>query len=111
MDLNKTPAYELVSKKELNDIRSTGYLLRHKKTGARVMLIENDDENKVFQHCIPYSAEKQHWSGTYSGTQCTLRIQGISSQGSFRRTGKRFPEYLSKCDDISGQDLLSGSKL
>ena len=48
MDLNKTPAYELVSKKELNDIRSTGYLLRHKKTGARVMLIENDDENKVF---------------------------------------------------------------
>ena len=30
------------------DIRSTGYLLRHKKTGARVMLIENDDENKVF---------------------------------------------------------------
>ena len=48
MDLNKTPAYELVSKNELNDIRSTGYLLRHKKTGARVMLIENDDENKVF---------------------------------------------------------------
>ena len=32
MDLNKTPAYELVSKKELKDIRSTGYLLRHKKT-------------------------------------------------------------------------------
>lgn len=41
-------AYELVEKEELTDIHSVGYLLRHKKTGARVMVLENDDENKVF---------------------------------------------------------------
>ena len=41
-------AYELIKEEALTDIQSTGYLLRHKKTGARVMLIENDEENKVF---------------------------------------------------------------
>lgn len=48
MNLNEVTAYEVIQKKKLTDIRSTGYLLRHIKTGARVMLIENDDENKVF---------------------------------------------------------------
>ena len=48
MDLSKVTAYKVIKEKKLTDIRSTGYLLRHIKTGARVMLIENDDENKVF---------------------------------------------------------------
>ena len=48
MNLDSISAYKLVKKEALNDIRSTGYLLRHIKTGAKVMLIENDDENKVF---------------------------------------------------------------
>lgn len=41
-------AYELIREENLPDIHSTGSLLRHKKTGARIMVIENDDENKVF---------------------------------------------------------------
>ena len=41
-------AYEVIKQENLTDIHSMGWLLRHKKTGARVMLIENDDENKVF---------------------------------------------------------------
>lgn len=48
MDLKKCSAYELLEEKELKDIKSMGYLLRHKKSGARVSLISNDDENKVF---------------------------------------------------------------
>ena len=48
MNLDDLKAYKLVKKENLSDIRSTGYLLRHIKTGARVMVIENDDENKVF---------------------------------------------------------------
>lgn len=48
MNKDRIFAYDIIKEENLKDIRSTGYLLRHKKTGARVMLIENDDENKVF---------------------------------------------------------------
>lgn len=41
-------AYELLERQMIEDIHAEGYLLRHKKSGARVMLLENDDENKVF---------------------------------------------------------------
>lgn len=41
-------AYELVESRKIKDIQSEGILLRHKKTGARVALLSNDDENKVF---------------------------------------------------------------
>ena len=44
-DLN---AYEVVLTENLPDLKSKGYLLKHKKSGARVLLMENDDENKVF---------------------------------------------------------------
>ncbi len=40
--------YELIQEQELNDIHSKGYVLRHKKSGARIALISNDDDNKVF---------------------------------------------------------------
>ena len=48
MELQNLSAYTLVTKKDLTDIDSTGYILKHNRTGARVMLIENEDENKVF---------------------------------------------------------------
>ena len=41
-------AYEIIEKKEIKDINSMSYLLKHKKTGARIALLSNDDENKVF---------------------------------------------------------------
>lgn len=34
--------------KDLKDINSQGYLFRHKKSGARISVVSNDDENKVF---------------------------------------------------------------
>lgn len=48
MDIKNVTAYELVKKEKLDGIHSEGYLLRHRKSGARVLLIENDDNNKVF---------------------------------------------------------------
>ncbi|MBQ3105086.1 MAG: insulinase family protein [Lachnospiraceae bacterium] len=41
-------AYQVLTKKELKELKSTGYLCRHKKTGARVVLLCNEEENKVF---------------------------------------------------------------
>ena len=46
--MKENQAYEFIKKEELQDIKSVGYLLKHKKTGARLILIENEDENKVF---------------------------------------------------------------
>ncbi|MDD6038324.1 MAG: insulinase family protein [bacterium] len=40
--------YELLGEEQLTDLGSQGVLLRHKKSGARVVLVCNDDENKVF---------------------------------------------------------------
>ena len=41
-------AYEVIEKRQIDDIGSMSWLLRHKKTGARIALLSNDDENKVF---------------------------------------------------------------
>lgn len=48
LDISQIPAYELVSTDDIKALNSTGYLLRHKKTKARVTVILNDDNNKVF---------------------------------------------------------------
>ena len=46
-DLN-VAAYEVLEQRRIEDIASDGYILRHKKSGARVCVISNDDDNKVF---------------------------------------------------------------
>ncbi len=46
--IEELTAYELIQKKEAPEIDSVAYLLRHKKSGARVLLLSNEDENKVF---------------------------------------------------------------
>ena len=40
--------YDLIKEERIDDLASDGYLLKHKKSGARVLLLSNDDENKVF---------------------------------------------------------------
>ena len=48
MRVEELSSYEILEKRESKDINSLCFLCRHKKTGARVVLISNDDENKVF---------------------------------------------------------------
>ena len=48
MRLEDLQAYEILEKREISDLNSMSFLLKHKKTGARVALLENDDDNKVF---------------------------------------------------------------
>jgi len=42
------PAFELVRDEKIAEINSQARLYRHKKTGAEVLSLVNDDENKVF---------------------------------------------------------------
>ncbi len=48
MSIKDVKQYEIIQERELRDIKSKGYLLKHKKSGARVVLLENKDDNKVF---------------------------------------------------------------
>lgn len=47
-ELGILSGYELISEEELQDINSLGLLFQHTKTGARVAVVSNDDNNKVF---------------------------------------------------------------
>ena len=48
MQIQNVPEYELIQQETIEDIHSEGYFFKHKKSGARVLVLENDDENKVF---------------------------------------------------------------
>ena len=48
MNLTELTAYEILEQRDLPDINSRGCVLRHKKSGAKVAVIKNDDDNKVF---------------------------------------------------------------
>lgn len=48
MSMKDLQAYEVQKEEDLKGIKAKGYFLRHRKSGARVVYIENDDNNKVF---------------------------------------------------------------
>ena len=52
MTVKDLKSYQIVNEKHVKELNSEGILLEHKKTGARVFLLSNDDENKVF--CIGF---------------------------------------------------------
>ena len=41
-------AYELVKEAYIKEMDSQGMILEHKKSGARIFLMSNEDDNKVF---------------------------------------------------------------
>lgn len=40
--------YELKKQETIPEVDSMGYVLRHKKSGAKILVLENEDDNKVF---------------------------------------------------------------
>lgn len=61
MDLKSLEAYEVVEQRKIHDLDSEGYLLRHKKTGAKVTVLSNSDDNKVF--CIGFRTPPKDSTG------------------------------------------------
>ena len=47
-DFRFPASYELIESRELPDLQLTGHLLRHRQTGARVLVMPCGDPNKVF---------------------------------------------------------------
>ena len=48
MTINDLKQYEVLDEHNIPDVASMGYVLRHKKSGARIAVLSNNDENKVF---------------------------------------------------------------
>ena len=47
-ELGQVDAFELVFDEKLEDLKSLGLVFKHKKSGARVIVLSNEDDNKVF---------------------------------------------------------------
>ncbi|KAI3947676.1 hypothetical protein MKX01_034341 [Papaver californicum] len=47
-DVAEKLGFEVVSEQEIDECKSKALLYKHKKTGAEIMSVANDDENKVF---------------------------------------------------------------
>ena len=48
MNINDLQSYEVILSQHIEEVNSEAYLLKHKKSGARVVVLSNDDDNKVF---------------------------------------------------------------
>ncbi len=48
MQIEQLKAYTILEKRTIKELNSEGMILKHNKTGARVVLLSNDDKNKVF---------------------------------------------------------------
>lgn len=46
--MKRMGAYDLLQQEEIPELKATGYILRHTKTKAKVVVISNEDTNKVF---------------------------------------------------------------
>lgn len=48
MTVRDLEAYQIVKEKHVKELNSEATILEHRKTGARIFLLSNEDENKVF---------------------------------------------------------------
>lgn len=48
MKLEELESYRIIEKRRIEDLNSMSYLMEHKKSGARLALLSNNDDNKVF---------------------------------------------------------------
>lgn len=60
-NLKGLEAYEVETLKGIEELNSAGAVLRHRKTGAKIFLLSNDDNNKVF--CIGFRTPPRDSTG------------------------------------------------
>ncbi len=102
MSVRDLETYEVIKEEDLTGIQSRGTLLRHKKSGARVLLMENDDDNKVFS--IGFRTPPADSTGVphIMEHSVLVRVRNISGQGSLCGAGEGLAEYISQCHDLPG---------
>lgn len=48
MTIHDLAEYEILDEHRVEDVQSDGFILRHKKSGARIAILSNNDDNEVF---------------------------------------------------------------
>ena len=108
-------SFELIEERDLKDLSSKGLLLSHKKTKARIALILNDDENKVFYIGEDDSGRRlDRVIRKFLGKASLSLIYSAIRKGKIRVNGKKEKEaYLTQKGDEIAMDLslfsLTGS--
>lgn len=102
-DFHRIPdTYELIRTEDLPEVSSIGAILRHRKTGARVAVLANEDENKVFN--IGFRTPPTDSTGVAHITEHSVLCgsERFSGQGSLRGADEGVSEYFSERHDLSG---------
>ena len=102
MSVRDLETYEVIKEEDLTGIQSKGTLLRHKKSGARVLLIENEDNNKVFS--IGFRTPPADSTGVPHIMEHSVLCGSteLSGEGSLCGAGEGVAEYISQCHDLPG---------
>lgn len=75
-------AYTVLEKSYIEELKSDAWLLKHKKSGARIALLSNDDDNKVFHVAFrtpPTDSTALHifWNTRYSAVRKNFRSRTL----------------------------------
>ena len=86
--------YELINGEYVKEVDSFMLTLKHKLSGARVLIFSNEDDNKVFD--IAFRTPPKDATGVPHIIEHTVLcgFGKISGKGSVCRIGERFTKYL-----------------
>ncbi len=93
--------YTIIKQESIEELNGTGYILKHDKTGARVVVISNEDDNKVFQ--IGFRTPPKDDTGVPHILEHSVLCgsREFPMKDPFCGIGwKRITEYIFKCNDL-----------
>ena len=79
--MGNTHGFALTRERDIPEISSLARFYRHTRTGAELLSLVNDDENKVFGVDVPHAAEGLDRRRAYPRAFGAVRLAQISGQG------------------------------
>lgn len=93
--------FKVLQAQFVDEISSQAYIMEHIKSGARLLYLANDDDNKVFS--ISFRTPPADDTGVaHILEHSSLRLPQISLKGALRGFGQGFSEHLFERYDLPG---------
>lgn len=93
--------FKVLQAQFVDEISSQAYIMEHIKSGARLLYLANDDDNKVFS--ISFRTPPADDTGVAHILSIPLlRLPQISLKGALRRPRQGFSEHLFERYDLPG---------